>query len=208
MPKDHQQAVTAQILLEFYQKGMFPMAESADETGFYLMNPPTRAVFTPQTFHIPRSLQKFRQKTTWRVTMNENFTAVIDLCRAKRADRSETWINHDIRDLFVELHLLGHAHSIEVWDDLHLIGGLYGLSVGRVFCAESMVSLESNASSLALITLMEHLIAQNYTLCDVQYTNPHLERFHCHEITQDEYLQILIPSLTAPSSMGKLLKTP
>ena len=207
MPKDHPQAVTAPILLEFYQKGLFPMAESAEEHGFYLMNPPVRTVFDPANFHIPRSLAKFMKKCPWRVTLNERFAAVIDLCRAPAPDRPTTWINQDIRDLFIELHILGHAHSIEVWDGVRLIGGLYGLSVGQIFCAESMVSRESNASSVALISLMHHLQAQNYALCDVQYSNPHLERFGCREMPQDEYMTILTTSLRAPSSMGHGLKT-
>jgi leucyl/phenylalanyl-tRNA--protein transferase len=207
MPKDHPQAVTAQLLLEFYQKGLFPMAESAEEHGFYLMNPPQRTVFDPKTFHIPRSLAKFMKKCPWRVTLNERFAAVIDLCRAPAPDRPTTWINHDIRDLFIELHILGHAHSIEVWDSARLIGGLYGLSIGQIFCAESMVSRESNASSVALVSLMRHLQVQNYTLCDVQYLNPHLERFGCREMPQDEYMAILTTSLQTPSFMGHTLKT-
>ena len=207
MPKDYPHAITAPMLLDFYAQGLFPMAESAEESGFFLMNPPVRTVFDPQNFHIPRSLAKFIKKCPWRVTLNQRFQAVIDLCRLPAPDRPTTWINQDIRDLFLELHLLGHAHSIEVWDGTQLIGGLYGLSLGRVFCAESMVSRQSNASSVALVHLMQHLKAQNYALCDVQYSNPHLERFQCHEIPQDDYMRILTASLTSPATMGDELKT-
>lgn len=200
MPKDHPVAVTGKTLLEFYQNGLFPMAESAKERGFYLMNPEERTVFDPANFHIPKSLQKFTRKTDWRVTINTRFNAVIDLCRAPRAGRMTTWINHDIRDLFVELHILGHAHSIEVWNSNNrLIGGLYGLSLGRVFCAESMVSLESNASSVALVTLMLRLKQCGYVLCDVQYSNPHLEKFKPQTIPRDQYLNILTESLPNPA---------
>lgn len=206
MPKDHPQAVTAPLLLEFYQKGLFPMAESGSDAGFYLMNPPERTVFTPKGFHIPRSLKKFMKKMPWHVTLNHNFAAVIDLCRLPTIDRPTTWINQDIRDLFVELHYMGHAHSIEVWDETRLIGGLYGLSVGQIFCAESMVSRAENASSVALVYLMRHLNMQNYRLCDVQYSNPHLERFHCETMPAHIYMEILTTSLSAPASMGQDLK--
>ena len=206
MPKDHPLAVTAPMLLDFYLQGLFPMAESAEERGFYLMNPPERTVFYPESFHIPRSLAKFMKKCPWRVTLNHRFPAVIDLCRLPAPDRPTTWINQDIRDLFIELHMLGHAHSIEIWDETRLIGGIYGLSIGRVFCAESMVSRAPNASSVALVHLMYHLTAQNYALCDVQYSNPHLERFHPAEISHENYMAILTPSLMTPAIMGHELK--
>lgn len=175
------------------------MADSADQNGFYLMNPETRIIFEPQTFHIPKSLKKFIRKSSWQVTYNQNFTGVIDLCRAPRLGRMETWINRDIRDLFIELHILGHAHSVEVWDDKRLIGGLYGLTIGRVFCAESMASLESNASSVALVHLMAQLKESGFMLIDVQYNNPHLEKFHPQEISRDEYLNRLTASLNHPA---------
>jgi leucyl/phenylalanyl-tRNA--protein transferase len=198
MPKDGILPISALDLLKLYQSGLFPMADSASDSGFFLMKPPERAVFYPEKFHIPQSLQKFVKKCDWNITFNQDFIGVIDLCRMIRPERPDTWINKDILTLFIELHYLGHAHSIEVWNGTELIGGLYGLSVGGVFCAESMVSLQSNASSIALIYLMKHLTARGYILCDVQYTNPHLERFHVQTISEDEYLKILQPSLISP----------
>lgn len=199
MPKDHPFAITSQNLLEFYQKGLFPMADSADEAGFYLINPETRTIFTPETFHIPKSLKKFMRKTSWLVTYNQNFNGVIDLCRAPRKGRMDTWINRDIRDLFIELHRLGHAHSVEIWNQNQLIGGVYGLSVGQIFCAESMASLESNASSVALVHLMAQLKASGFMICDVQYNNPHLKKFQPQEISRQEYLNRLTTSLNHPA---------
>ena len=199
MPKDHPLAITAHSLLEFYQNGLFPMADSADDTGFYLINPETRTIFIPETFHIPKSLKKFMRKTPWLVTYNQNFTGVIDLCRAPRKGRMNTWINTDIRDLFIQLHALGHAHSVEIWDQNRLIGGVYGLAVGQIFCAESMASLESNASSVALVHLMAHLKDKGFILCDVQFNNPHLEKFKPNEISKDTYLTQLKASLNTPA---------
>jgi leucyl/phenylalanyl-tRNA--protein transferase len=198
MPKDGILPISALDLLKSYQSGLFPMADSASDSGFFLMKPPMRAVFYPEQLHIPQSLQKFARTCNWNITINQDFIGVIDLCRMIRPERPDTWINKDICTLFIELHYLGHAHSIEVWNGTELIGGLYGLSVGGVFCAESMVSLQSNASSMALIYLMKHLTTRGYALCDVQFSNPHLERFHVKILSEADYLKILNESLHSP----------
>ena len=205
MPKDAILTITAETLLNFYKDGLFPMADSALDSGFHLLKPSMRCVFTFENFHIPRSLKKFMRKIEdtqeWVITRNQDFTGVITLCRSTNPKRSETWINQDIFGLFMELHALGHAHSVEVWDAQTgaLLGGLYGLALGRVFCGESMVSLKPNVSSVALVYLMHHLKQKGFVLCDAQFENPHLQKFHPEIISLQKYLSILHEGLKNPA---------
>lgn len=133
-------------------------------------------------------MQKFRKNTAYHVTINRDFPSVIEACAT---GHDGTWISHAIEGLYTMLHLRGEAHSVEVWDRDELIGGLYGVTQGRAFFGESMFSNRTNASKLALIHLVEHLIARDFTLLDTQFLTDHLKSLGAIEIPQSEYLEKL-----------------
>jgi leucyl/phenylalanyl-tRNA---protein transferase len=209
--------ITPTVLLNAYASGLFPMAESATGKKLHWMSPDPRTILPLDVgFHAPRSLKKFLRKEPFAYTHNQAFSEVIAGC----ADRPETWINDEIIELFSELHQQGYAHSVEAWlnpsrhsresgnpstnepsfpmdprlhgDDVNfLVGGVYGIALGGAFFAESMFSRVNNASKACVAHLVQHLRAQGFVLCDVQYTNDHLLQFGVQEIAQTEYLQRL-----------------
>jgi len=172
------------MILNAYRSGVFPMAENARDDNFSFYKPHLRALVPIEGLHIPDKLRKTLNKEPYRVTVDQAFERIIDGC----AEREETWINGPIRDIFVQLHKEGYAHSIECWDkDGHLAGGLYGLAIGAVFCGESMVSFQTDASKIALVHLCALLRACGYTLLDSQFINPHMAQFGVYEIPQADY---------------------
>ena len=163
------------------------MADHRDGRIFWI-RPYERAVIHLDEFHIPASLKKLRKKKPFRLTTDVAFRAVIEGC----AERRETWICRDIEELFVQLHALGFAHSIEAWDDRgRLVGGAYGLSVGGVFAGESMFHIESGASKLCIVALVEHLKNLGYRVLDCQQQTPHMQRFGAELISDDNYASLL-----------------
>lgn len=176
--------ITAEALYDLYRRGLFPMADSRDAEHFNIYRPQIRGLLPIDDLHIPRSLQKAIRTTSYEVTINKAFTSVIAHCAESRKD---TWINDGIITLFTELHEQSLAHSVEVWDNETLIGGLYGVSVGAIFCGESMFSLRPNASKIALVHLAAQLSHCGFKLLDTQFTNPHLEQFGAYELTQERY---------------------
>ena len=175
-------------LIEIYQMGLFPMADNVDDDEIYIISPENRGILSIEELHIPRSLLKKVKKYPYKVTINKDFEQVIKSCAEIREDRKESWINDIIIRSFISLHKKGHAHSIEVWDkDNNLIGGLYGLAIGAVFCGESMFSRASDASKIALIHLCARLWKAEFNLLDCQFTNDHLVQFGCFEISASEY---------------------
>lgn len=178
----------SQIILDAYREGIFPMAESADDESFAFYRPYMRGLLPIKTLHIPSKLLKILRGNTYTVTVNKAFHTIIDGCAAQSPKRSKTWINRPIRDMFIQLHKDGYAYSIEVWDEKgHLIGGLYGLSIGAVFCGESMVSFAPNGSKIALVHLCALLWQAGYTVLDTQFINPHLMQFGAYEMPQEDY---------------------
>lgn len=175
--------VTPELLLQAYRVGVFPMAEHRDDPEMFWVDPRKRGVVPLDAFHISRSLAKTLRRDGYRVTRNTRFADVIDAC----ADRSETWINQDIRLLYQELHRRGDAHSIEVWMDDNLVGGVYGVTVGAVFCGESMFSRERDASKIALAWLVDLLRRTGFVLFDTQFLTNHLASLGAVEITRAEY---------------------
>jgi leucyl/phenylalanyl-tRNA--protein transferase len=176
------------IVLQAYRDGLFPMAENGEDDAFSFYKPYMRGLLPIETLHVPSRLRKTIRHRAFDVTLNRAFRDIIDGCAAVTQKRDKTWINKPIRNLFVELHQRGHAHSIEVWNpDGNLAGGLYGLSIGAVFCGESMVSWEKDASKIALVALCGLLSEAGYTLLDSQFINPHLRQFGAYEIPQEEY---------------------
>ena len=168
------------------------MAESADDPHFHFYKPKARALLPIADLHISRSLLKKLKKRNYAVYINRHFERVIDLCAAAQNNRPSTWINKTIRDTYVHLHQAGHAHTVEIYnDDDEFIGGLYGLALGGVFCGESMVSLKSDASKMALCYLAAHLWQCGFSLLDAQLHNPHLEQFGLFTIEQKHYEDIV-----------------
>jgi len=185
-------------MLDAYAMGIFPMADHRDDEGYFFIEPKMRGIIPLDNFNTPKSLQKFMMTCGYKITMNKAFADVISACaQTPRSHESNTWINHQIEFLFIELHQKGHAHSIEVWDtDDQLIGGLYGLAQGGCFNGESMFSTKTNASKIALVHLVNHLKKQDFTLLDTQFVNDHLLQFGCIEMTQEDYLKRLNNALS------------
>jgi len=179
-------------LIACYRRGVFPMADTREDDFFYLVEPKQRGILPLDALHISKSMAKFRKKTTFTVTINREFSAVIDACAS---NHDGTWISHTIQHLYSELHTQGQAHSLEVWDGADLVGGLYGVTQGRAFFGESMFSKQTNASKLALIHLVEHLISRGFILLDTQFLTDHLKSMGAIEIPQAEYLKKLNSAL-------------
>jgi len=188
--------MTPDDLLDVYKQGYFPMAEHRKDNSFEFYAPHTRALLPIQNLHIPKRLKRKMQHIAYEIRFDTAFVDVIHNCaNAVRArdgnESSNTWINDQIIDLFIELHRQGIAHSVEYWSDGALKGGLYGLTLGSTFCGESMFSRETDASKIALVHLAEHLNKQGFKLLDSQFRNPHLDQFGLYEIPQDEYVALM-----------------
>lgn len=179
--------LTPELVLRAYGAGVFPMADSAESDDVYWVDPRKRGILPLNGFHLSRSLRKRLLKRDYRVRIDTAFEAVLNGCAA----RPETWINPVIRDLFVKLHHMRHAHSIEVWVGDRLIGGLYGLRLGAAFFGESMFSRERDASKIALAWLVARLRAGRYTLLDTQFTTPHLESLGARAVPRAHYQDLL-----------------
>ncbi len=183
--------LTIENLRDAYNKGIFPW--HIDGLPLPWFCPQQRAILEFADLHIPKSLQKEWRKTKWTFTIDEDFESVIESCsKMKRVHESGTWITPEFIASYMILHEVGDAHSVEVWDqDKNLVGGLYGVDGGGVFCGESMFYKESNASKLALIFLIEHLKSKGSTWLDTQVMTPHFEVFGAKEIPREEFLDKL-----------------
>ena len=181
------------ILLDFYRRGVFPMAMDGE---LRLFSPDPRGVIPREKFRIPHGSRKVLRDPAWKVTVNAAFEEVVLGC----AERDETWIDETIFGSYAELHHLGHAHSIEVWRDGELAGGLYGVAIGAAFCGESMFSRVPGASKVALANLVERLRGRGFVLLDTQWVTPHLEKFGACEIPRSEYLEKLAKAVEMKTS--------
>ena len=159
--------------------------KQSDSVNFY--RPEMRGQLSISDLHIPKKLLKQVKQKPYDIKINTDFASVMDGCAAQYKNRENTWINSLIRELFIELHTRGHAHSVEAWQNDKLVGGLYGLEIGAVFCGESMFSKADNASKIALVHLCARLKTGGFTVLDTQFTNAHLEQFGIYEIPQDDY---------------------
>ena len=184
-------------MIQAYAHGYFPMAESRDEKSLNWYRPPMRGVLPLDGFRISRSFKKFLKKTPYRNTVNQDFSAVIRHCAEVRThNRTESWINEEIEAVFIELHALGAAHSVETRDEAgNLVGGLYGLALGGAFFGESMFSLRPESSKQALVFLVERLRARGFTLLDTQFVNDHIAQFGVIEMTDEAYQHRLAEAL-------------
>ncbi len=188
--------LTPDMLLRAYAAGIFPMAESADSPDIHWYDPPVRALIPlDERFHIPSRLGRVLRRRPYKITLNMAFGDVMQGCAAPLPGRETTWINREIIALYASLHHQGHAHSIEVWENEALVGGLYGVSLGAAFFGESMFSRADDASKIALAHLVGLLRQHHYTLLDTQFQTPHLSRFGTFEITRSAYHLLLASAL-------------
>lgn len=183
------------MLLTAYAGGYFPMAETRNAQEIFWFHPQKRGILPLESFHIPHSLAKALRQQPFEITPDKAFEQVIRACAEPHPERPETWINDDIIALYTALHRMGHAHSIECWQQGKLVGGLYGVTLGGAFFGESMFSRTTNASKAALVETVRRLKTAGYSLLDTQYVNPHLKQFGCIEIDRSNYMERLKKAL-------------
>jgi len=184
-------SISADMLLLAYRNGIFPMADSRDDPEVFWVEPKERAIIPLDQFHMSRSLKKVVGQDRFTVTIDRQFAEVMDACSAPRRDHSDSWISDVIKTSYRQLHSLGHAHSIECWQSGALVGGLYGVSFDRVFCGESMFSLTTDASKVALCWLVALMRQSGYRLLDCQFMTDHLASMGAIEISQADYVEKL-----------------
>jgi leucyl/phenylalanyl-tRNA--protein transferase len=179
--------LTPQRLLAAYRRGIFPWFGAGDPILWW--SPDPRCVFDTGTLRINRSLRRQLAGKRWRLSVDRAFGQVIRACAAPRANESGTWLVPAMIDAYVHLHRLGHAHSVEVWDGERLVGGIYGVAIGRLFCGESMFSAESGGSKIALVALARLLHEMDFPLIDTQVSNPHTLGLGALEMPRVQFLQ-------------------
>ena len=182
--------LSSERLILAYRSGIFPWYSEGEPILWY--SPDPRMVLFPEKLKISKSMQKILKKEEFKITFNQNFKEVINFCKTSdRKDQGGTWITNEMKEAYIKLHQLGIAKSVEVWKNEELVGGLYGLDLGTVFCGESMFSRESNTSKVAFIKLVEQLQKQDYKLIDCQVYNRHLASLGAEEIPRKEFLKYL-----------------
>lgn len=191
--------LTPDLLLHGYSIGIFPMAAHRDDPEVFWVDPRRRGVLPLDGFHISRSLGRRIRRARYRISLNEDFAGVLDGC----ADRADTWINREIRSLYLDLHRRGHAHSLEVWQDDSLTGGVYGVALGGAFFGESMFSRRTDASKIALAYLTGHLRRTGFELFDTQFLTDHLATLGAVEISRAAYHRRLERALKLPADIFK-----
>lgn len=196
--------ITPEVLLRAYACGIFPMAESADDPTIFWVEPEHRGIIPLRGLHISSRLARTVRSDRFRVTVNAAFRQVIDGCAAPKAGREDTWINRRIRDLYTALHEMGHCHSVEVWDNDDLVGGLYGISLGRAFFGESMFHRARDASKVALVHLVARLVAGGFVLLDTQFVTDHLRSLGAVEVSRNRYRTLLDDALSGIGDFASL----
>lgn len=194
--------LTPELLLRAYASGIFPMSEDAGDDSFFWVDPKLRGVLPLDGFHLSRSLAKTIRKGAFRATLNRDFAGVVRGC----AERETTWINQPIFDAYMDLHSVGHAHSLELWEGDDLVGGVYGVTQGGAFFGESMFSRRRDASKIALATLTAHLGQTGFVLFDTQFLTSHLASLGGIEVPRDQYHLLLEEALTC--SRADIAKRP
>ena len=190
--------LTPDLLLQAYQQGLFPMAETRDTQDVFWVQPRFRGILPLDGFHISRSLRKTLRRGHLTASADRAFAQVVQGCAA----RPETWINPPIYDVYQALHAQGDAHSIEVWQGDALVGGVYGVTVGTAFFGESMFSTVTDASKVALVCAIDRLQQQGFTLFDTQFITPHLASLGGIEIPRAAYEDRLANALTKVADFG------
>lgn len=205
--------LNSERLLAAYRRGIFPWYESPQPVMWWTPDP--RSVLPPQQLHISRSLRKALRQRQFHLSVDQSFSHVIEQCAAVRKDGPGTWIGDDMRAAYINLHRLGVAHSIEVWDLCgELVGGLYGISLGRIFFGESMFSTQTNASKVAMVALAHVLKRADFALIDCQVESEHLNSLGARNIDRLDFEQLLDQNVnetigpeiwTVPTCCGELV---
>ncbi|WP_282153493.1 leucyl/phenylalanyl-tRNA--protein transferase [Ruegeria atlantica] len=191
-------SLTPELLLHGYSIGIFPMAEHRDDPELFWVDPKFRGVFPLDGFHISRSLARRIRKSGFSISINRDFSGVVDGC----ADRADTWINAELRHLYQQLHLADRAHSLEVWDEDALVGGVYGVTLGAAFFGESMFSRRKDASKIALAYLVDRLRQTGFRLFDTQFLTAHLASLGAIEIPRTQYRNTLEEAINASADFA------
>ncbi len=200
MRDEGQQEITAGLLLQAYAAGVFPMAERADTDEIFWIDPKTRGVLPLDRLHVSRSLRKTIRKGGFEVRWNSAFVETVEACAA----RSETWINKRITALYEELYQRGYGHSVEVFVEDRLVGGLYGVAIGGAFFGESMFSTRRDMSKVALVYLVARMKIGGYALLDTQFVTDHLLSLGAVEVSRAVYHRQLAQSLQLPADFWRM----
>lgn len=196
--------LSVEWLLDAYRHGIFPWPITDDESILAWWSLDPRAIFAFERFHVSRRLAQTCRSGRFEVTGDRDFRGVIRGCATAGGREGETWLTPELLRAYVRLHERGYAHSVEVWRDGRLAGGVYGVAIGGLFSAESMFHTVRDASKVALVTLIRHLQTRGYRLVDIQQLTPHTARFGAFEIPRDEYLSKLADALDQPITFGGL----
>lgn len=188
--------ITPDIVLKAYATGVFPMSEGRDDPEMFWVDPEQRGILPLDGFHLSRRLHRTVRQDDYDLRIDSAFDAVMNACAAPNSGRWSTWINHEIQELFTELHRRGFAHSVEVWRDGELTGGLYGIALGAAFFGESMFSHRTDASKIALVHLVGRLRSGGFQLLDTQFITDHLRQFGAVEIPRRDYHSRLASALS------------
>jgi len=191
------------LLLRAYATGVFPMAESADDPEIFWVRPETRGVIPLDAFHVPKSLRKVIRQGHFDIRFDTDFGSVIDGCAQSREARPTTWINASIRTAYTRLFEAGHCHTVEAWRDGELVGGLYGVTLGRAYFGESMFSRVRDASKVCLVHLVERLRSTGFVLLDTQFTTEHLQRFGAIDVPRRKYEAMLQKALSGKADFTR-----
>ena len=182
--------LSSERLILAYKSGIFPWFEEGESIYWWSPNP--RMVLFLDELEVSKSMRNILNRNIFKVTFNKNFREVISNCqKIKREGQNGTWITHDMNEAYCKLNEMGIAKSVEVWQNEELVGGLYGIDLGHIFCGESMFSKVSNASKVAFITLANQLKKDNYKVLDCQVHNEHLESLGCREIHREDFMGLL-----------------
>jgi leucyl/phenylalanyl-tRNA--protein transferase len=182
--------LTPELLVQAYLSGSFPMADPEEGNMIYWHTPKVRGLLPlDERFKVPKNLRRLYRKGVFDLRINTAFTEVIELCSQRLDD--DTWISDEIKQVYIEMHQQGLAHSFEAWLDGELVGGLYGVAFGKVFFGESMFHRVRDASKVTLVFMVEFLREQGFQMVDCQYLNPHLLQFGAYELSQEDYLSKL-----------------
>ena len=198
-------ALSTDDLLKAYTLGYFPMSEARDDPDVFWVLPEMRGTLPLAEFYMPRSLKKAVKQDRYEIYLNRDFRQTMQKCAEPATGRRDTWINARIIETYCELYEMGHAHSVEAWQEGEMVGGLYGVSLGGVFFGESMFSRATDASKIALVHLVARMRAGGYTLLDTQFYTEHLAQFGIRELPKAEYQLLLDQALLLE---GNLLALP